>query len=63
VLAGAPMQAQSRLARIAMLELPEDEPVWRVDLDKFHQLVEGMAAQLMPLKPIRPEEANHEAQS
>ena len=53
----------SRLARIAMLELPEAEPVWRVDLDKFHQLVEEMEARMPPLKPITPKEASDEAQS
>jgi hypothetical protein len=46
-----------------MLELPEAEPVWRVDLDKFHQLVEEMEARMPPLKPITPKEASDEAQS
>lgn len=55
------MQAQSRLARIIMLELPEDEPVWQVDLDKFRQLIRDMEAQVTPLKRITQDEASDEA--
>jgi transcriptional regulator with XRE-family HTH domain len=51
-------QANLRLARLVTLELPEDAPIWQVDLDKFHDFVEDLQAQMPPLERIESDEAS-----
>ncbi len=55
--------AQSWLARVATVKLPENEPVWQRDLDEFHEIVKAIGAQTLPLKPVRSEDFGNEAQS
>ena len=63
---------QRRLLKITLIDIPDDDPIWRVDIEKFREAITRVNESIPPLKRVSPEffnksiqakEADDEAQS